>query len=72
MIDRIHIFSNPDSDQIRYEFADEDGSIIVNGAIPRKEWKSIESQLISDLQRNKLEFTILDYLVVMTTLLENY
>lgn len=72
MIDRIHIHSNPNSDYIRYDFADENGSIIVNGAIPRQEWKTLEVQLISDLQRNKSEFTILDYLVVMTALLENY
>jgi len=71
MLDRITIFKS-ESGAVRFDFASADsGAIIASGSIPESEWHELKTQLTTKLSESESHCSAIDYMVVMTVLLEN-
>lgn len=69
MLERIQINRTRDN-FITYTFADEDGSIVSQAAIPLAEWNSLQSQLISSFETHESDkhgedWSLLDFMTVL-------
>jgi hypothetical protein len=70
MLDRIQISKNRDN-FITYTFADEDGSIVAQAAIPIAKWKSLQTELISSFERDESDWSLIDFMTVLADLAQS-
>lgn len=69
-LDRIQI-KETESGFMTYTFANEEGVIITQAAIPIAKWKTLQAQLISSYERHESDSTLIDFMTVLFDLADS-